>query len=74
MLAGRSKVLNKLLYPSNNNKTVSLVQYESIVEAGLTEKADCAGIASGAEGGKGLRTVLQLLLAMLGPVVMGVMW
>lgn len=71
MLAGRSKVLNKLLYPSNSNTTVSLVQYETMVEAGLTQADHCAGIASGAATVKGLQGVLmQLLLAVLGALLM----
>jgi hypothetical protein len=71
MLAGRSKVLNKLLYPSNTNKTLTLIQYETIVEAGLRQDAHCAGVVSGAVAGKGLQgALLQLLLAVLRALVL----
>jgi hypothetical protein len=73
MLADRSKVLNKLLYPAHNNKTVTLAQYQTIVEAGLTQEAHCAGVAtSGAVAWQGVQGgLLQLLLAVVGCLVLG---
>jgi hypothetical protein len=75
MLADRSKVLNKLLYPTHNNKTITLAQYNTIVEAGLTQDAQCAGVlTSGAVGLQGMHGVLlQLLLVVVGAVMLGIM-
>lgn len=75
LLADRSKVLQKLVYPgSNPNNTMSLAQYQDIVASGLTQDLNCSGITSAAAGIKaanglavsvlvGVSAMLALLLA-----------
>lgn len=74
MLADRSKVLEHVLNPTHSNKTISLAQYETIVEAGLTQEEHCAGIVSAAVVGMGRQgAVLQLLLAGVSALLLGML-
>ena len=57
-------MLKTFLGESNSNDAVTLSQYKSIVDAGLTKSQGCAGIASGEQGLKGAASlVMQALLA-----------
>lgn len=50
LLSGNNKIIGNLLYPSKANTSMSLEQYHSLVDAGMTEDAKCAGVSSTAKG------------------------